>query len=428
MTSRALSVLETGKRDLYYSDSSNGLTQAIPVEYNTRFTYEMSNKNSGVSVFLLPPGNAYRTPVLVLGYSSASLAGNTGGYALPRGWGYNAIKSLSVRVAGSTQMFWSGSQLLQRNTRLVRTASQADQILALGGNICVNATDFAQDQFSYIPISWWSGVSVDGLSLPLPADILSQSVQITVEINPPSAFWIANTNPGGLVGALPSGFTTGYLQTEQLVMADRAMSLANEPSFAGGEVSYSMPVYGGFDQQEQVISNLNASTDSQSVVLTGFRAGECKSIELYLVDKRSTNINKNYWRLPKAVSLLYTGVIYSQFNDGTSQIFNLIDGTKPSAFNTFTLTQPVAPGVMTVGTTPVLSQWVSLPFGQRTGEDFEANVISHGKEILNGVCNLQISLPTADAMPGGGSVYELHAVYVYNSALNFARGTCEWIF
>lgn len=41
--------------DLYYQDPDNCKVEAIPVEYNTRFTQNLSNLSAGTSVFIVPP-------------------------------------------------------------------------------------------------------------------------------------------------------------------------------------------------------------------------------------------------------------------------------------------------------------------------------------------------------------------------------------
>lgn len=41
--------------DLYYTDPQNCKVESIPVEYNTRFTQNLSNLSSGTSVFIIPP-------------------------------------------------------------------------------------------------------------------------------------------------------------------------------------------------------------------------------------------------------------------------------------------------------------------------------------------------------------------------------------
>ena len=183
--------------DLYYADAENAKVQAIPVEYNTRFSQDFSNKAGGVSVFLIPPGNGLRHVVIALGYRAATINTQTGSRALPRGWGYSAISQISFRIGGSSQFFLSGQQLLARNMRLCRTQSQRDAILSLGGQECKVAADFDVDQYAYIPVSVWAAPGDDGICLPLPADLLSQPVQITAEIAPTSAFWVGPNPAAG---------------------------------------------------------------------------------------------------------------------------------------------------------------------------------------------------------------------------------------
>jgi hypothetical protein len=62
-----------------------------------------------------------------------------------------------------------------------------------------------------------------------------------------------------------------------------------------------------------------------------------------------------------------------------------------------------------------------LPFGNPTGDDYAADVLTHGKPILNGLVNLQITPPTADA-------YTLHVQYIYNSTLVFSKSSAEFRF
>lgn len=43
------------REDLYYTDPANCKVESIPVEYNTRYSQDFSNKSSGTSVFIIPP-------------------------------------------------------------------------------------------------------------------------------------------------------------------------------------------------------------------------------------------------------------------------------------------------------------------------------------------------------------------------------------
>ena len=400
--------------DMYYADAQNAKVQAIPVEYNTRFSQDLANKSAGVSVLLIPAGNGLRHVVIALGYRASSINAQTGYYALERGWGYSALRNISFRIAGSSQYYLTGQQLLARNMRLCRTQSQRDAILSLGGNECKVATDFDVDQFAYIPVSVWARPGDDGIGLPLPADVLSQPVQITCELAPTTDFWNPATLSGLAVVAPPSAFDVGTFTVEQFVMVDRGHSLASRVDL--NTHSYAMPLP-SFDQQE-VVQSLQAVATSQSVVLSGFRAGECTKLMVWLT-KDSDTANKLLWYAPKEITVLYGGVIFAQYQNGQSRIFNLLDGTAPSAVNQSILVAPGAPGPWT--SSAGLSEWAELPFAMPSGTDYEADVLRHGKPITNGIVNLQITTPDASA-------YTLHVAYVYNASVVFSRGSAELVF
>jgi hypothetical protein len=419
MSSQALSIVAHEVEDLYYTDPANCKVQAIPVEMNTRFRQDFSNKGTGSSTFLIPPGNGLRCPVIVLGYNASTLAGQTGKVALPRGWGYLALSQLSFRIGGSTQFFMSGQQLLNKNLRMCRTKEQRNSILSLGGNEVKATADFAVNQYAYIPLSFWCGPSSDGLTLPLPADLLSQQVQITAQLAPTSAFWV--TNPQAVAGTQtpPSQLDTAYYQIEQLQMPDKAMSLANRVDL--DTHSYAMPV--SFDQQEVIISNVVQSSAPQSLVLSGFRAGMVDSIQVWC-RKTSDALNPGVWYKPASVEMLYAGTIFASYLDGTSAVWNLIDSTAPNAVEQSVLAD--AGSVAPLASTGRNNEWVTLPFGQRTGDDYSADVRTHGKEITNGIVNLTLALP-ADAGVGGVT-YDVHVVYSYSASIAFSRGSSEFVF
>lgn len=417
MAASSHALLRIGEHeDIYYSDPANTKIQAIPVEYNTRYQQDLANKSAGTSVFLIPPGNGLRHVVVVLGYNAGTLAGQNN--ALARGWGYSAIKNISFRIAGSSQYYLSGQQLLARNMRLCRTKEQRNSMLSLGGSEVGTgspAVGLTVDQYAYIPISVFSAPSSDGIGLPLPMDASSQQVQITVELNPPSAFWSLNTV--AVPAALPAQFDVGYFQVEQLTMEDRGMSIANRVDL--NTHSYNMPLP-DFDQQEFVLPLANSAV-SQPVVLSGFRAGQVKRLQCWLSKGSDAALNPGKWYKPKAVTALYAGVIYSQYNDGSSSIWNLLDGTAPAGVDYSTLSQ-TAPAT-TFASSSTLNEWVELPFAQPTdGRDYTGEMLVNGKEITNGIVNLQITTPTAAAD------WTLHVVYVYNCTASFSKGSVDLIF
>jgi hypothetical protein len=135
--------------------------------------------------------------------------------------------------------------------------------------------------------------------------------------------------------------------------------------------------------------------------------------------KNSDAANPLLFYAPAAVTVLYAGTIYAQYNNGSSVIWNLLDGTKPPAVTQSKLAVTAVTGVFT--SSPVTSQYCILPFGNPTGDDYEAEVLTHGKEIRNGLVNLVITAPTDDA-------YTAHVSYVYNSTLVFSKSSCEYRF
>ena len=402
---------DLGKReDLYYTDPDNCKVESIPVEYNTRFSTDFTNKSSGTSVFIIPPGNGLKHVLIVLGYNANAINTQTGENALELGWGYNAIQQVSFRIGGSSQYFLSGQQLLAKNLRSVRTQSQAQALLTLGGSECKVAGDFAVNQYAYIPVPVWCLPGADGLGVPLPADTLAQQVQITCTLNPTSSFWI-NNGVSNIV-APPSSFSTAQFQVEQLCMVDRGMAISNHVDLNTHELL--MPV--SFDQQElQIAVPANSLNTPAQLVATGFRAGQVKAIQMWLT-KDSDPANQLLWYAPAAVTVLYAGTIYAQYNNGSSTIWNLLDGTKPPSVNQskITVANPFT-------SAPVTSTYVMLPFGNPTGDDYEAEVLTHGKPILNGLVNLVVTAPTNDA-------YTVHVSYIYNSTLVFSKSSAEFRF
>lgn len=243
-------------------------------------------------------------------------------------------------------------------------------------------------------------------------------MQLTCELQSP---WEANTGAGAVV-AVPGAFDVAFFQIEQLCMTDRGMAIANHVDLNSHELL--MPVT--FNQQElQVQLPAAALGTSQSQVLTGFRSGQVKGIQAWLTLNRSDTAanaatdaaNQLVWVAPTAITVLYAGTIYAQYNSGTAAIFNLIDGTKPTTVNTGAITM----GGAVPTSSPVVSQYVNLPFGNPTGDDFAAEVLTHGKPILNGLVNIQITPPTADP-------YTLHVQYIYNSTLVFSKSSAEFRF
>jgi hypothetical protein len=69
-----------------------------------------------------------------------------------------------------------------------------------------------------------------------------------------------------------------------------------------------------------------------------------------------------------------------------------------------------------------VSTWVELPFAQTFLDDDTHHVLVHGKPITNGIVNLQVTTPSAQAD------WVLNVSYVYNTTLLFSQGTADYVF
>lgn len=405
--------------DLYYYDSDTARKQAFPTTQNTKYVQQFANLTGGSSVFTIPPTNGLQDIVVSMSFAGQAAAPTL---ALPRGWGYALIKQVSYRYGGSSQYFLTGDQILQNALRAQTSRTSCDDLLTLGGNYATN-TDLVNGQSAAVvlclPHNIPSGV---GKAHPLPSDLLTQQVQITVELFPVGQVW---TNQSG--SALPAACTSlasASFQVQQVMLNNQNDALARRLDMSVN--AYAFPAE--FVQQKQIIPLQNTAS-SQSVVLTGFRSGEVKAIEIWLtrdVDTAgsspasglATGYNPFNWSAPASVVMTYAGDVYARYEGGTGALWNLLNGNKSPAFDNVALAG--AAGAITPSS--VINQWVELPFAQALCDEDSHYTLVHGKPITNGIVNLDIVTPSAQAD------WKLNVSYVYNTTLLFSAGTADYVF
>jgi hypothetical protein len=401
--------------DIFYYDGETSKKQAFPCTQNTKYVQEFSNKSGGSSVFTIPPNSGIQD--VVCSFSFAGLATPTG-LALPRGWGYALIKQVSFRYGGSSQFFLTGDQVLQNALRSQPNRSAANDLLTLGGNFATSGTSPSLSVAQYaavvlrLPHSIPSGV---GKAHPFPTDLLTQQVQITVELYPVGQIF-TNNNAGGV---LPTQLDTAKFQVQQVVLNNAGDALARRVDMSVN--AYAFPCE--FTQQVQRIT-LQATASSQSVVLTGFRSGEVKAIHCWLTKPSETALvtgssgvyDPFKWYLPLSIQATYAGDIYARYENSTSPLWNLINGNKTPAVDNvdIVLATPPTSGAF-------LSQWVELPFAQTVVDEDSHYILSHGKAITNGIVNLDLTTPD-------NAQYVLNVSYIYNATLLMSQGTADYTF
>ena len=403
--------------DTYYYGESNLQKQAYPAVVNTRFVQQFTNLGAGSSQFIISPQQGVSDIILQLQMPAVGANGfsSSTGLSLSAGWGYGLVNRISVRYGSSAQYFWSGAQLLLQNLFDAENSPKVDQLLAQGGNFVTGAGIAGASAYLYLKMPH-NSCRAEGKPLPFASDLLVQPIVVTVEMLPTNSVFVVQT--GGAITTAPNALAAAQMQVKQEMLTDTSDLLARRVDM--NSHAYTLPLLYFCQQETQV--PLVATASSQTLNLTGFRAGEVRNIVLWLT-LNSEQIpgggafNPAKWYPMGSVTLTYNGEIFSRFDAGSSQLWNLVSDSKAQIVNATTATPAGAAGAFT--TQP--SYWLDCPFAQvNVPYDKEMKLI-HGKPILNAVVNLTLTTPD-------NSAYTLHAMYLYNASLLCSRGSAEYIF
>ena len=233
---------------------------------------------------------------------------------------------------------------------------------------------------------------------------------LTVELNSPQSVIFVGTT--GNANNFPSQLSAGLLQVKQEMLTDTSDLLARRVDMNASAYTFPLPYFA----QQEVQVPLTAQV-SQSVNLTGFRAGEVQSILLWLTPSTTTPGQALVWPNLRDVTLTYNGEVFSRFDNQSNQLWNLISDEKSSSVTSQTLTVAQPP---TAAAT--VAYWTELPFSQVNMAYDKESKLLHGKPILNAVVQLTFNAPD------GTGNWTLHAMYKYNASLLCSRGSAEYIF
>jgi len=411
--------------DAYYYGETNLEKQAYPAVVNTRFVQQFTNLGAGSSQFVISPQGGVSDIVCQF----VTAAGTYTNVALDQGWGYSLVNRLSVRYGSSAQYFWSGPQMFLENLIDAENGTKADDMSKVGGNAVTGAACAGAIAYVYLKLPH-NSCRAAGKPLPFPSDLLVQPIVVTIELYAANAILISTVTPPVTTGLLaaPSALASAQLQVKQEMLTDTSDLLARRVDMNSHAYTFPLMYFAQQETQVQFTSTANV-TDLLSVNLTGFRAGEVKEIVLWLTPAQTGPVGNKIsnapgtggyqplnWPLINNVTLTYNGEIFSRFDSGSSQLWNLTTCEKSSSYNNIPTT---------VGTTTqngAVSFWTSCPFAQVCVPYDKEMKLIHGKPILNAVVNLQFSAPAANTS------FVLHAMYLYNASLLCSRGSAEYIF
>lgn len=407
--------------DLYYYDEETSKHQAFPTTFNSRYYQNFQNLTGGTSTFILPPSNGYTDIVCTFTITNPGASAQPD-LALPRGWAYALIDTVSYRYGGSSQYFISGDQNLQNALRAQTSRTSAYDLLTLGGNFA-NGDDFEDPQIGTavlaLPHSLPSGV---GKKNPFPSDLLTQQILVQVNLKPPGSIFTNTT--GSPLPSWCTQLTSASFGVAQIMLNNQGDSLSRRTDMSLNAYAYPAE----FVQQVVRIGNLQNTSSTQPLVLSGFRAGQVKSLEMWLtrgadlvttpLSGSATGYNPFNWFPPLSVTVTYSGEVFSNFLNGSSPLWNLINSSKAPAVDNTLITG--AGGNITSASS--LSQWVSCPFAQPLCDEDAHFIQVAGRNITNGIINVDLvtPLPRSD--------WVLNVSYVYACTILMSAGSADFIF
>ena len=416
--------------DLYYPDSETAGKQAFRTSQTTRFTqaFTTTGAGGGVSSFQIPPANGVQD--VICSFTLPTIADNSD-LAVPLGWGYALIKQISYRYGGSTQYFLSGQQVLQAALSMCADGSSRDGLLQLGGQASTGgvgtANDFSVKQSGYVwlPLPHCSP-SVVSKPPPFPSDLLTSSIQVTVELYPLAQIFSAGSNATAGLVDVPSGLSAATFSVQQVILDNQGDCLARRIDMTQNALSYPIK----WRQQEIPISlgpQTPANGNVISVNLTGFASGEVKEVHAWITADGDTPTpavgsaqNPFLWYALQDVEMSYSGLVYAKADVNSMQLWNLVNGRIPALVNTSKVTAANPPTFA-----DKVATWSVLQFGQSYDPITAHSMYVAGVPILNGIVNLKFKIPSNLGLTAGN--YTLHTSYVYNAVLSLSQGSCGLI-
>lgn len=198
--------------DVYYSTHNTSVQDAEVTYNNGRYTQTLSNLNfNSQSQITIPISSLLSTTYLYLAIPSSTDAAyytTSGVIAIPNGWGYLAINSMSYLLGSSnvSQIQVNGQSLLMMNLEQCETAEKRIAAFFLGGSQTELAGPPSMASLStpwsvatsggvlagseaYIVLNYpWSRMSGLCNKLPIDTTLMSNSITITIQLNSPQYF------------------------------------------------------------------------------------------------------------------------------------------------------------------------------------------------------------------------------------------------
>lgn len=417
-------------KDIYYYGRDTLHKQAIYTVVDNRFKQALNNLRQGSSTFIISVDQGISDVLLA---AKLPPQGTYGGVdvsyqnlGLNQGWIYDLINRVSVRYSGSSQYFWTGGQIRIENLREMPNPTTKADLHALGGAQAQDTAGISGDNlyaYAYINLPHNSPNGSLAKPNPFPSEMLSQPIVVTVELNDLPSIFSAD-NAASLARA-PRELETAYFQVKQVHANDRGELMVATTDRAK---AYSFPTKCFYQNEIQV--PLVETTAEQAIQLTGFRAGEVRSIIMWITKDSDTNGQADasgvYIRNganfvdPLDVQLLYNGTVYYDAAAKAGHFWNIVSTETPSYIDVTSYAKSSSAAELSlVAASP--KYWTEIPFSQVYEQLSGSHMYVAGKSIMNAVVNVNLKLPSAEKCT-------LHAMYSYNCVMMINSGSVDYAF
>lgn len=405
--------------DLYYYSESSLRKQTIPTFQNTQFSQNISPSSGRGNYQVIFSRNQGVSHVII----GAKLKKHTGaagldlsGVAVGRGWLANLIDRVSYRIAGSSQYWQSGQQMLLANCLEASNPTVKQDMVELAGQAMTTTTQFSNEEllYAYLYFNLPTNKPYCGTEspLPLPTELLNSNVVLSIDLNPLTSIY-SSLDAGGSVANAPDALENLYVQFQQIMAVDGGELMRMNGD--SGKM-YSLPCKGFYTQEIQIgiPANSTAGGLTSDIALTGFQSGQVKSVIAWLTDDADTNPttsgpftrNPNCLTYGRDYTLKYNGQIIHYFPGTSATMWGELLCDVPPNFDAVRL--DISGGAFTVAGTK--SHFVVFPLGQNI-EGQNPHLLVNGRAIGTSIMNLQVRVPDAT------KAYKLHVMYFYNTVL-----------
>jgi hypothetical protein len=425
----------------YYYSSKNVKRSKVDTYQTTNGVFNLNSLTPGSTSTVVISPNAGLSH-FILTASLPAVNAEPGltytGLALPTGWLYSMIDNITYRYAGSSQWSATGEQLRICAVSNAGNFGEAQQIINLGGNACIKATDFAGAGLQGACVLTLAHISSQsGTEVPLPLDSsLLNGGPITITITWKrfeDVFAVTQSAPVApdVISPIPKAFASSRLQVRQILPMYRDDLLKMT-----GDQAYRYPI-NFYQPENQAV--LKAVAGVQTVNLVGFKQGECRGVYCFITKKDSSvpanqaviQANASTYVPISAARCSYAGTVLHDYGSLSGlALLDTLFTDSPSYFQTTNIvaTAPAAVGNYWTlsGNNPAqISYFAHFPFAQRYEQLSNEYVIMNGVGINNGSISLEIAIGENISAT---AEYTLHYIPYFSAALSFSGGQVDYLF